>query len=70
VIAALQKTKEQIEQTRIEIERAERQADLEKVARLRYGTLRELEKKLAEAEQQLKDAPVRRRRPAERGGRR
>ena len=30
------------------MERAERQTDLEKAARLRYGTLRELENKLAE----------------------
>jgi ATP-dependent Clp protease ATP-binding subunit ClpB len=36
-ITALQSVKEQIEQTRLEIERAERAADLEKVARLRYG---------------------------------
>ena len=38
-IAELRTTKEKIEQTRQEIERAERQSDLEKVARLRYGTL-------------------------------
>jgi ATP-dependent Clp protease ATP-binding subunit ClpB len=55
VIASVQKIKEQIEQTRIEIERAERNAELEKVARLRYGTLRELETQLAEAEHRLKD---------------
>ena len=54
-ISSLQGVKEQIEQTRTEIERAERQADLEKVARLRYGTLRELESKLAAGEQRLKD---------------
>jgi ATP-dependent Clp protease ATP-binding subunit ClpB len=53
-IASLRATKEQIEQTRLEMERAERQADLEKVARLRYGTLRELEAKLAEDERRLK----------------
>jgi len=53
-IASLRTTKEQIEQSRLEIERAERQADLEKVARLRYGTLRELEAKLAEDERRLK----------------
>ncbi|MEP7136566.1 MAG: AAA family ATPase, partial [Chloroflexota bacterium] len=46
--------KEQIEQTRTEIERAERQSDLEKAARLRYGTLRDLEAKLTEAEKRLK----------------
>ncbi|MGB7874295.1 MAG: Clp protease N-terminal domain-containing protein, partial [Anaerolineales bacterium] len=53
-IQGLQGTKEQIEQTRTEIERAERANDLEKVARLRYGTLRELEAKLAEGEQRIK----------------
>jgi ATP-dependent Clp protease ATP-binding subunit ClpB len=53
-IASLQSTKEQIETTRLEMERAERSADLEKVARLRYGTLRELEEKLVVDEQHLK----------------
>ena len=53
-ITELRTVKEQIEQTRTEIERAERQSDLEKVARLRYGTLRELEGKLTEAERKLK----------------
>jgi ATP-dependent Clp protease ATP-binding subunit ClpB len=54
-ISALQGTKEKIEQTRMEIERAERSAELEKVARLRYGTLRELEQRLAEQEARLKE---------------
>ncbi len=54
-IAELRSTKEQIDQTRQEIERAERMADLEKVARLRYETLRELEKKLAEGERRMKE---------------
>jgi ATP-dependent Clp protease ATP-binding subunit ClpB len=54
-ITGLQSIKEQIEQTRLQIEQAERSADLEKVARLRYGTLRELEGKLAEQEKRLKD---------------
>jgi ATP-dependent Clp protease ATP-binding subunit ClpB len=53
-ITGLQSIKEQIEQTRLQIEQAERSADLEKVARLRYGTLRELEEKLAEQEKRLK----------------
>jgi ATP-dependent Clp protease ATP-binding subunit ClpB len=39
----------------MEMERAERSADLEKVARLRYGTLHELEDKLAQDERRLKD---------------
>ena len=54
-IAELRGTKEQIDQTRQEIEYAERQADLEKVARLRYETLRGLEKKLADGERRMKE---------------
>ncbi len=54
-IADLHATKEQIEQVRLEIEQAERAADLEKVARLRYGTLRELEEKLAEQEKRIEE---------------
>jgi ATP-dependent Clp protease ATP-binding subunit ClpB len=54
-IAELRMTKEKIEQTRQEIERAERQNELEKVARLRYGTLRELEKSLADGERHMKE---------------
>jgi len=54
-IAELRTIKEQIEQTKIEMERAERQNQLETAARLRYGTLRELEAKLAEGERRLKE---------------
>ena len=54
IIAEFRAVKEQIGRTQTEIERAERQADLEKAARLRYGTLRELEGKLADAEKRLK----------------
>ena len=54
-IQELQATKEQIEQTRVEIERAERANDLEKVARFRYGTLRELETKLTKGEKRIKE---------------
>ncbi|MBE0410629.1 MAG: AAA family ATPase, partial [Anaerolineales bacterium] len=61
-ITGLQSIKEQIEQTRLQIEQAERSADLEKVARLRYGDLRELEDRLAQQEQRLKglqaDSPL------------
>jgi ATP-dependent Clp protease ATP-binding subunit ClpB len=53
-IAELRNIKEHIEQTRLEIEQAERRAELEKVARLRYGTLRELEGQLQEGERRLK----------------
>ena len=54
-ITEINTTKEKIEQTRQEMERAERDSDLEKVARLRYGTLRELEKKLADGEHRMKE---------------
>ncbi len=52
-IADLQKIKEQIEQTQTEMEDAERSNDLEKAARLRYGTLRELQEKRESAEKRL-----------------
>lgn len=53
-IGGLQAIKEKIEQTKTQIEQAERQADLEAAARLKYGTLRELEKQLAEGEARIK----------------
>jgi ATP-dependent Clp protease ATP-binding subunit ClpB len=42
--------KERLEQARGEAERAEREADLQRAAELRYGEIPELEKKLAELE--------------------
>jgi len=54
MITSLRQIKKQIEETNLEIEQAERVADLEKVARLRYGTLRDLESKLVNAENKLK----------------
>jgi ATP-dependent Clp protease ATP-binding subunit ClpB len=53
-ITQLQGTKEQIEETRLEIERAERDAELEKVARLRYGKMRDLEAQREASERRLK----------------
>jgi ATP-dependent Clp protease ATP-binding subunit ClpB len=52
-IQAVRRTKEEIEQTRLAIEQAERRADLEEAARLRYGRLRELESQLRESEARL-----------------
>ncbi|MCA1553497.1 MAG: AAA family ATPase, partial [Chloroflexi bacterium] len=46
--------KEQIEQTRTEIERAQRQYDYNKAAQLQYGQLASLEKQLADAEASMK----------------
>ncbi|MBV8148315.1 MAG: ATP-dependent chaperone ClpB [Candidatus Eremiobacteraeota bacterium] len=54
--AAVAKTRalrEQIEQTKIQIEQAERQYDLNRVAELRYGKLAQLEKQLAAEEDLL-----------------
>jgi ATP-dependent Clp protease ATP-binding subunit ClpB len=52
-ISQLQSIKEKIEQTKTQIEQAERRADLEAAARLRYGTLRDLERQLADGEAKL-----------------
>ena len=53
-ISELRELKEKLEQTHLDIERAEREANLEKAARLRYGELRELEQNIANAEARLK----------------
>jgi ATP-dependent Clp protease ATP-binding subunit ClpB len=53
-ISELRDLKEKLEQTRLEMERAERNADLEKAARLRYGEQRQLEEKIRLAEERLK----------------
>ncbi|HEX9926259.1 MAG TPA: ATP-dependent chaperone ClpB [Anaerolineae bacterium] len=55
LIHEMRAIKEQIEQTRIEIDQAERAADLETASRLKYSTLRELETRLAEQETRLNE---------------
>ncbi|MDD5605265.1 MAG: ATP-dependent chaperone ClpB [Dehalococcoidales bacterium] len=52
-IKSLGSLKERIEQIKVEIDRAERQADYEQAARLKYGELTELEKQLQEKENAL-----------------
>ncbi len=47
-ITELKGTKEQIEEVKHQMEEAERNYDLEKLAQLKYGVLPELEKKLEE----------------------
>jgi ATP-dependent Clp protease ATP-binding subunit ClpB len=49
----LRELREQIEQTKVQIEQAERQYDLNRVAELRYGKLAGLEKQLQEEEARL-----------------
>ncbi len=53
-ISELRELKEKLEQTRLEMERAERHADLEKAARLRYGEQRQLEEQIRTADERLK----------------
>ena len=53
-ISELRELKEKLEQTHLDIERAEREANLEKAARLRYGELRDIELKIQTAEAKLK----------------
>ncbi len=53
-IGQMQAIKEKIDQAKTSIEQAERQADLEAAARLKYGTLRELEAQQAEQEKRLR----------------
>ena len=53
-IYGLRELKEKLEQTNLEIERAEREANLEKAARLRYSDLRDIDQKIQVAEAKLK----------------
>ena len=52
-IGELRDIKEKIESTQIAIDEAERQSDLEKAARLRYGDMPDLEKQKEQAEEKL-----------------
>jgi ATP-dependent Clp protease ATP-binding subunit ClpB len=54
-IQDVRKLREQLDETHVKIEQAERNADLEAAARLKYGTLRELESKLKDAQAKLND---------------
>ncbi len=49
-IQGIRDTKERLESARVDAERAEREANLQRAAELRYGEIPELEKKLAEYE--------------------
>src|SRR5579872_4745554 len=52
-IKDIRETREEIEQTKVAIERAERELDLGRAAELRYGKLVELERRLASSETKL-----------------
>jgi len=53
-IADLRSLKERLEQTRTEMDKAERSADLEKAARLRYVDLHQIEEQIRSAEKRMK----------------
>ncbi len=55
IIQQIRQIKEKIDETRMEEQRAERLGDLSKVAEIRYGLITELEKGLAQANDQLCD---------------
>jgi ATP-dependent Clp protease ATP-binding subunit ClpB len=52
-IDGIRTTKQEIEETRADAERAERNGDLQRAAELRYGTLPELERRLTTAREEL-----------------
>ncbi len=52
-IAAIRATKEELEQVQVRIDQAQRETDFETAAKLRYGTLPELQQKLKESEAAL-----------------
>jgi ATP-dependent Clp protease ATP-binding subunit ClpB len=54
-IQEIRNLKEEIDETETQIEQSERRADLEKAARLRYGTLNELKTNIHNAEIRLKE---------------
>jgi ATP-dependent Clp protease ATP-binding subunit ClpB len=53
VIGRLRELRRRIDETKLEIEKAERQYDLSKVAELKYGVLAQLERQLASEEEEL-----------------
>ncbi|HMM49884.1 MAG TPA: Clp protease N-terminal domain-containing protein, partial [Miltoncostaeaceae bacterium] len=60
-IDRIRATKSEIEAARAELERAEREADLEGAARLKFGTLPELDRALAQANDELNEQQAGRR---------
>jgi ATP-dependent Clp protease ATP-binding subunit ClpB len=55
-LGRIQQLKEQIDQTHVAIERAQREYDYNKAAELQYGQLTRLEKELVAAEQQINES--------------
>ena len=59
-ITGVKATKKQLEEVKMQIEEAERKYDLELLAKLKYGTLAELERKLQDEEEIKKEVDERR----------
>ena len=59
-ITDIKATKKQLEEVKMQMEEAERRYDLERLAKLKYGTLPELERKLQEEEEAKQEADERR----------
>ncbi|RMF22092.1 MAG: ATP-dependent chaperone ClpB [Bacteroidetes bacterium] len=57
VVDTIQNLRKQIEELEMEAARAERNSDFERVAKIRYGDLQELQKQLAAAEKRLAALP-------------
>ncbi|MFQ5448216.1 MAG: AAA family ATPase, partial [Saprospiraceae bacterium] len=57
IVDTIQNLKKQIESLEMEAEKAERNSELETVAKIRYGDLPELQRKLKEAEKKLNKLP-------------
>ncbi len=57
IVDTIQSIKKQMEELEHQAEQAERNSEYEKVAKLRYGDIKDLEKQLAEAEQKLEKLP-------------
>ncbi len=57
IIQEIHRTKGEIDRLRIELERAERDVELDKAAEIKYGKLPELQKKLSMCEDELKKIP-------------
>lgn len=58
-VATLRSLRQQLEEARLEIEKAERAYDLNRAAELKYGTVRDLEAKIAEAERRIDEGGAR-----------
>ncbi len=54
-IQSIRTIKSQIDEAKIQLEQAERRSDLEAAARLRYGTLRDLDQQLTQREAKLRE---------------